>query len=77
MPSETGSSPPEPVNAKQGKKEYSLYFNGYSDEVIAAWFEERHGYPPDEIIMTGGGKLAGPLISKAAAQLEKKEDANT
>ncbi len=52
---------PEPVTAKQSGNWYALYFNGHTDEEIAAWFYEKHGYEPNVIIHTGGGKLAGPL----------------
>ena len=56
--------PVYPVRAKQGGKEYLLYFNGFSDEEIAEWFEDKHGYPPEEIIRTGSGALAGPIEKK-------------
>ena len=51
----------QPVTAKQGLHTYSLWFNGDSDEHIREWFKKIHGYYPDTIIKTGGGKLAGPL----------------
>jgi hypothetical protein len=61
MPDGWDGKGPNPVDAKQGDRWYSLYFNGHSNDDIAADFEERHGYKPDIIIETGGGKLAGPL----------------
>lgn len=38
-----------------------MYYNGFTEEEIAGWFEETFGYPPDDIKFTGGGALAGPL----------------
>ena len=57
---EEGTPLPQPVNVKKGEKFYALYFYGHREEDIAGWFEEAYGYPPDEIIKTGGGILAGP-----------------
>jgi len=49
------------IVARQGDTYWGLYFNGHDDETIREWFEKKHGYPPEQIITTGGGKLAGPV----------------
>lgn len=53
--------PSRGVPATVGDVQWRMYSGDSTEEQVREWFEEKHGYPPEQIITYPAHKLAGPV----------------